>query len=90
MKKFRMFFILTAAFAICLTVNPFKAADTARAAAPIISWGLTHNTKEATPEPPKGSEKMLKENNGFITATQVTAAGESANAQLLGAVSKGF
>ena len=32
----------------------------------IISWGVNPNSQERTPEPPKGSEKMLKENNGMF------------------------
>lgn len=34
----------------------------------IISWGVNPNTREQTPEPPKGSVKMLEENNGIFVA----------------------
>ena len=34
----------------------------------IISWGVTPNTKELTPEPPKGGAEILKKYNGMFVA----------------------
>ena len=73
MKKRRLLYILSAVCAFCLSVSPLKAADTANKAnaaqaGPVISWGVVPNARETTPEPPKGSEKMLSENNGMFVA----------------------
>lgn len=35
---------------------------------PIISWGVNPNSEERTPEPPKGSINLLKENSGMFVA----------------------
>ena len=67
MKK-KIFSALLCMFicAICLIVNPFKAVNASAHADTIISWGVNPNTREATPEPPKGSVEMLRENNGVF------------------------
>jgi peptidoglycan-N-acetylmuramic acid deacetylase len=47
-------------------VSGERAANIASAADTVISWGVTPNAREATPEPPKGGGKMLAENNGMF------------------------
>jgi len=53
--------------AISMTVSLLKNEKAAEAYADtIVSWGVNPNTREATPEPPKGSVEMLRKNNGFF------------------------
>lgn len=66
-KNFKLFIVVALIFAVCLLPN----ALTAAAAEIIISWGVVPNTLEKTPEPPKGGQKLLEENNGiFVRRTE--------------------
>lgn len=70
MKKNKLFYIIMASF-VTLSAFLFNSFSVAFADTKIISWGVTPNTLERTPEPPKGSAKLLEENNGlFVGNTQ--------------------
>lgn len=68
MKRVKLLYILLLPVCVmCCLVNPVKPAF----ADSVISWGVTPNTAGKTPQPPKGSIKMLEENNGiFVGDTQ--------------------
>jgi len=57
MKKF--LFTIVAVFALCVTCGFTVSGG-------VINWGLTPNSREVTPEAPKGGAEMLEKYGGFF------------------------
>lgn len=67
-KNFKLFHGLWLILIICFFPNILTAQALSEN---IISWGVNPNILEKTPEPPKGSQKLLDENNGlFVKKTE--------------------